>query len=64
VELLRRKDPTKVMNRAAIIINLQRKYRETYTWEHAYKRGEMSAEELQEKLLDTSADELIKEHSR
>jgi len=51
------------MMKAKIIVTLQRKYRETCVWEHEYKRGELSAEELQENLLDTSLDESIKEYS-
>jgi len=51
------------MVKADIIVTLQKKYRETYTWEHAYKRGELSIQELQEKLLDTSDDMSIKHHA-
>jgi len=63
LSVLIKKEPRSIMMKAKIIVTLQRKYRETCVWEHEYKRGELSAEELQENLLDTSLDESIKEYS-
>jgi hypothetical protein len=48
------------MLKAEVIIALQKKIRETYTWEHMYKKWDISAEELQNKLHDTSSDESLK----
>lgn len=44
-----------------IIIGLQKKYWETYNWEHEYKQGKLSPESLHKKLLDTSSDMMIRQ---
>ncbi len=57
---LRTKNPTLVMQKAQVILALQRKIWETYTWKHEFKLWNLSPEWLQQKLLDVSSDESIK----
>ena len=61
LEWLRKKDPQSIMTKAAIIIALQKKFREGYIWQHKYKMWDISLDELQRNLLDTSSDVLLQQ---
>ena len=61
IDWLRKKDPQSIMAKAAVIIPLQKKFRESYTWEHAYKLWDISLDELQENLFYVSSDIMLKE---
>lgn len=55
------KNPRIFVFKVATIIFLQRKYRETYLWEHQYKEGDLSLQDLENKLLDSSSDTIFKQ---
>jgi len=51
-----------VIVKVATVLSLQKKYFESYLWEHEYKSWHISIEELHALFMDTSADTLMQKH--